>query len=118
MSLDRITFSTLLWRHATSLPHLQIAANDEEGEGSGNSRTCVFPIKWHMFFQVDVGQVKSIRSLLTGSKSNIWTISSGLAIRQVMALCWKNTNQVDISRWMTGCVDVFFSARMRLWQRR
>lgn len=107
MSLDRITFSALLGRHATSLPHLKIAANDEEGEGSGNSRTCVFPIKVAYVFQVEAGQVKSIRPLLTGSKSNIWTISSGVAIRQVMALRWKNTNQVDISRWMSGCTDVF-----------
>lgn len=108
MSLDRFTFSALLWRHATSLSHLQIATNDKEGEGSGNFMHMCFSYKVAYVFQVDVGQVKSIRSLLTGSKSNIWTISSGGAIRQVMALCWKNTNQVDISRWMTGCTDVFF----------
>lgn len=115
MSLDRITSSTLLWRHATSLSHLQRAADDEEGAESGNFMHMCFSYKVAYVSQVDVGQDKSIRSLLTGSKSNIWTISSGGAIRQVMALCWKNTNQVDISRWMTGCVDVFFSARMRLW---
>lgn len=44
-----------------------------------------FSYKVAYVFWVDVGQVKSIRSLLTGSKSNIWNISSGVAIRQVSA---------------------------------
>lgn len=69
MSLDRITFSTLLWRHATSLPHLQIATNDEEGEGSGNSRTCVFPIKWHMFFGLMLARLNRSGLCLLGVKA-------------------------------------------------
>lgn len=93
------------------------AANDEEGEGSGRFIHMCFSYKAAYVFQVDAGQIKLIRSLLTGSKRNFWAVSSEATIRQVIALHWKNTNHVDISRWMMGCGCVF-SAGMGIWQRR
>lgn len=62
------------------------AADDEEGEGSGGFIHMCFSYKAAYGFQVDVGQIKLIRSLLMESKRNFWAISSEVAIRQVMAL--------------------------------
>lgn len=77
----------LLRGHAKSLPHLrEESADDEEGEGSGGFIHMCFSYKAAYGFQVDVGQIKLIRSLLMESKRNFWAISSEVAIRQAMAL--------------------------------
>ena len=60
------------------------AVNDEEGEGSGRFIHMCFSYKAAYVFQVDVGQIKLIRSLLTGSKRNFWAVSSEATIRQVI----------------------------------
>lgn len=91
--------------------------NDEEGEGSGGFTHMWFSYKAAYVFQVDVSQIKLIRSLLTKSKRNFWAISSEATIRRVIALHWKNTNHMDISRWMMGCRCIF-SAGMGIQQRR
>lgn len=97
------------------LTYRKRVVNDEEGEGSGGFIHMCFSYKAAYVFQIDVGQIKLIWSLLTWSKRNFWTISSGVAIRQAIALHWKNTNHVDISRWMRGC-GLFFL--LGIWQRR
>lgn len=68
------------------LTYRKRAADDEEGEGSGGVIHMCFSYKAAYGFQVDVGQIKLIRSLLTESKRNFWAISSKVAIRQVIAL--------------------------------
>lgn len=50
------------------LTYRKRAANDEEGEGSGGFIHMCFSYKAAYVFQVDVGQIKLIRSLLTESK--------------------------------------------------
>lgn len=61
--------------------------NDEEGEGIRQFHTHMcFSYKAAYVFQVDVGQIKLIRSLLTGRKRNFWVISSEVTIRQAIAL--------------------------------
>lgn len=90
------------------LTYRKRAVNDEEGEGSGSFIHICFSYKAAYVFQVDVGQIKLIKSLLTGRKRNFWVISSEVTIRQAIALHWKNTNHVDISRWKMGCECIVF----------
>lgn len=63
------------------LTYRKRAANDEEGEGSGGFIHMCFSYKAAYVFQVDVDQIKLIRSLLTESERHFWAISSAVAIR-------------------------------------